>query len=539
MTIATPFSPSSSSAAFVGSPNHQYPHQQYQQQYPQQYQYSQLPFYSTTILQQRPGRRIRDQIGCIAIIGTKRHQHQQQRFASIKDEENDLRIVIPSSDSMEQDDDDDNNNNNNSQKDSNLDIAFHNTQSTTSPRKRRTHTNNGGCVSNTTTSTTNTVTTPNGFDTATTKDSSQQLQSLRHSKPAFLSSSIVLLNIVAIIWGSQHAIIKTIVQDTENVAAFTLLRFGLASIIALPYLPGLQTNTHTTMSKSSSQESTTTKAAMGSSMMNAHDDHHQQEKMMVWNAWRWGTELGLWMFLGFSLQAVGLLSTTAQRSGFLLYLNVKFVPFFAYLLLGRQISNTTWISAVTAFSGTALLALDGQSMIGLNIGDVWSVLAAMASAMFILRLETATLKVAQPSQLNAVSLLVVATLSGIWLWLGQQQGLILSSTSSSTAATFNFATALTELKDLLWSHPVELLYLGVVSTALSNFLQAKAQKDVPAERASIIYSLDPVYGALFSYLLLGETLGGVQSYVGAAMIFIAAATNSILEFTKPDNNNKD
>jgi hypothetical protein len=36
-----------------------------------------------------------------------------------------------------------------------------------------------------------------------------------------------------------------------------------------------------------------------------------------------GCELGLWTFLGFGLQAVGLETTTASRSGFLLYLNVK------------------------------------------------------------------------------------------------------------------------------------------------------------------------------------------------------------------------
>jgi drug/metabolite transporter (DMT)-like permease len=69
---------------------------------------------------------------------------------------------------------------------------------------------------------------------------------------------------------------------------------------------------------------------------------------------------------------------------------------------------------------------------------------------------------------------------------------------------------------------------------LSNFLQTKAQKIVPAERASVIYSLDPVYGALFSWILLGETLGGVQAYIGAAMIFTAAATNSLLEFSQEE-----
>jgi drug/metabolite transporter (DMT)-like permease len=175
--------------------------------------------------------------------------------------------------------------------------------------------------------------------------------------------------------------------------------------------------------------------------------------------------MGFWMFLGFSLQAIGLLSTTAQRSGFLLYLNVKFVPFFAYLLLGRQISTSTWISALAAFSGTALLALDGQS-IGLNEGDFWSVLAAAASAMFILRLETASVQVPKSAELNACSLFTVAVLSGLWTFIGQD-GLSIESMLST----------LSGFKRIAVSHPFELLYLGAISTALSNFLQAKAQKD--------------------------------------------------------------
>lgn len=223
------------------------------------------------------------------------------------------------------------------------------------------------------------------------------------------------------------------------------------------------------------------------------------------------------MFIGFSLQAIGLQSTTAQRSGFLLYLNVKLVPFFAYILLGREISMLTWVSALTAFSGTALLALDGRDSVGLNEGDLWSVLAAAASAMFILRLEKASEEVPKSSELNSTSLFVVATLSGLWLILGGSQNIVPNLAS--------------DLGEILVSHPFELLYLGAISTALANFIQAKAQKDVKAERASIIYSLDPVYGAFFSWILLGEELGGIQAYVGASMIFVAAATNSLLEFS--------
>jgi len=40
---------------------------------------------------------------------------------------------------------------------------------------------------------------------------------------------------------------------------------------------------------------------------------------------------------------------------------------------------------------------------------------------------------------------------------------------------------------------------------------------------------DPVYGAFFSNLLLGETLGGATGWAGAILITVAAATNALLE----------
>jgi drug/metabolite transporter (DMT)-like permease len=329
--------------------------------------------------------------------------------------------------------------------------------------------------------------------------------------------AILLLNLVAVIWGSQHAIIKTVVGNSD-VAEFTFLRFALASLCALPYLPGIQSlvlpsSISRRMGLDDTQQLTVT------------IDSYKETEFK--KSWRWGAELGLWMFFGFSLQAVGLLTTSAQRSGFLLYLNVKLVPFFAYILLGRTISTLTWVSAFTAFSGTALLALDGQS-IGLNVGDLWSVLAAAASAMFILRLEKASSEVPKSAELNATSLFVVAFLSGIWA-VGQRGAPTVNSLLSLSSDLWNIST----------SHPLELFFLGAISTAMSNFIQAKAQRYVPAERASIIYSLDPVYGALFSWIILGETLGGVQAYVGAAMVTVAAATNSLLEFSKQSSDDKD
>lgn len=52
-------------------------------------------------------------------------------------------------------------------------------------------------------------------------------------------------------------------------------------------------------------------------------------------------------------------------------------------------------------------------------------------------------------------------------------------------------------------------------------MQALGQRSIPAERAAVIYAMDPVYAAGFAYLLLGETLGPV-GILGASIITGAA-----------------
>lgn len=220
-----------------------------------------------------------------------------------------------------------------------------------------------------------------------------------------------------------------------------------------------------------------------------------------------------------------------------MYLNVKFVPFLARILLGRQISIPTWVSAFVAFLGTALLALSGNADaslgLTLNAGDWWSIAAAAASAMFILRLEFASVQVPSSAQLNAACLWTVTLLSLLWS-VGQTATMELPSLSSqqllSLPALQNiWYSWISQIEHVATTHAPELVYLGVVTTALANYVQTKAQKDVSAERASVIYAMDPVYGAFFSYLLLGEALTG-WGIVGAALIAVAAATNAFVDF---------
>lgn len=63
-----------------------------------------------------------------------------------------------------------------------------------------------------------------------------------------------------------------------------------------------------------------------------------------------------------------------------------------------------------------------------------------------------------------------------------------------------------------------MIYLGVLTTAFTNWLQTLGQKSLPATTASAIYALDPLWGAFFAYLLLGEALG-LQGLAGCALLF--------------------
>lgn len=321
-------------------------------------------------------------------------------------------------------------------------------------------------------------------------------------------TAVALLNTVAIIWGTQHAVIKTVVDDCDP-SAFSFARFGLAVGLVLPYMPSLRP----VFDKLMTSESTCNKGNIEGSASDNAD--------LV--AWRWGLEMGFWMFCGYAFQAVGLLNTTAQRSGFLLYLNVKFVPFFARILFGRKISISTWASAFTALVGTALLSFDGTTA-ALNVGDLWSIAAAAASAMFILRLESASAAVPDSSALNAACLSVVTAGSLVWT-IGET---FMSSAMPDMNVVEACRITLSNVAYTVQKHPFALIYLGGVTTALANYIQTKAQKGISAERASIIYAMDPVYGAIFSNLLLGESLSS-YGMVGAGIITVAAATNAFLD----------
>ena len=223
--------------------------------------------------------------------------------------------------------------------------------------------------------------------------------------------------------------------------------------------------------------------------------------------WRWGAELGVWSFLGFALQTVGLETTTATRSAFLLYLNVKFVPLLE-LANGKTLPRGTWLSAFAALSGTLLLAADSDA-VGTTWapGDSLSVLAALASACFIIRLEPASQKASSPEGLASATALATAVLAFLAFWQTGtfDQGLVAPPSEVLVAA----------------------LYLGLIPSALCGYLQTVAQRTVPPSSAAVVYATDPLWAAFFAYFALNERLGPA-GLSGAALIAAAAFGQNLL-----------
>jgi drug/metabolite transporter (DMT)-like permease len=63
-----------------------------------------------------------------------------------------------------------------------------------------------------------------------------------------------------------------------------------------------------------------------------------------------------------------------------------------------------------------------------------------------------------------------------------------------------------------------ILICAILATTLALLIQNRMQKDTTAVKASLIYAMEPVFAAIFSFLLLGEVLGWLGILGGALIL---------------------
>jgi len=73
----------------------------------------------------------------------------------------------------------------------------------------------------------------------------------------------------------------------------------------------------------------------------------------------------------------------------------------------------------------------------------------------------------------------------------------------------------------------QLLILGTIFTALTHVLYISGLKTIKARQAALISNLEPIYGLVFAYVLLGENLHW-KMLLGGALILLAAVYASFI-----------
>lgn len=210
--------------------------------------------------------------------------------------------------------------------------------------------------------------------------------------------------------------------------------------------------------------------------------------------WVAGLLLGLVYALAQILQTVGLAHTSASRSGFITGLYVVLTPVLGAALLRERVNRATWVAAVLAVGGLAVLSLGGDRL-ALGLGEILTLACAVVYALHILGVGHST-SADLATALSAIQMVAIA--------LG------------CTAAAAADGIDLPATTGAWWA----VAYMAVVAGAAALWAQTWAQAHLSATRAAIVMTLEPVFAAFFAVLLGGEHLT-IRMIVGGGLILAA------------------
>ncbi|MTI49165.1 MAG: DMT family transporter [Firmicutes bacterium] len=210
-----------------------------------------------------------------------------------------------------------------------------------------------------------------------------------------------------------------------------------------------------------------------------------------------GIIIGVFLFLGFGFQTVGLQFTTAGKQAFLTGTNVVMVPFLYWLISKKRPDSFSFIAAILSFVGIGLLTLSNGFKV--DLGDSLTIICAFFFACHIVSIGHYAKK-SDPITLTILQFGVSAVLSII-------VALIFEDIPNGITSQGVFS----------------IIYLGLFSTLIAFLIQNIAQKHTTSTHAAIMLSLESVFGSILSVILLKEVFS-INMVIGCAIIFIAIIT---------------
>ncbi len=336
--------------------------------------------------------------------------------------------------------------------------------------------------------------------------------------------SVVILLIASIIWGLAFSAQK----DAGELGGFTVgaARNLFAFIFLIPIIPlmdrltkngrrlfvdrgslGEREGSHKNKNSEDSAEGENTREKRLSSpekIKKIRPDFTRAELIG-------GCLAGLFMTVATALQQNGIGGgTDAGKAGFITALYVVIVPIYA-LFFGKKSPPKVWISVIIAVIGFYILSV--KSDFSIVPSDLLILLCA-----FVFGGQIMTVDLFSP-RCDGVRLAFIQFLSGFIF------NLIFALLLESPIAF-----------SLIGEHILSLLFLGVFSSGIAYTLQVLGQRNLNPGVASILLSLESVFGAIGGAIIFGESMSD-REILGSAIVFSAVILSQI-DFKKREKTEK-
>ncbi len=216
-----------------------------------------------------------------------------------------------------------------------------------------------------------------------------------------------------------------------------------------------------------------------------------------------GIVCGMALMLAGNIQQIGLFYTTAGKAAFITPFYVMLVPLIGLIFLRKKIRPVVWACVFAAIAGLYLLCIPAEGGLGgVNKGDAIMLICALFFALHILSVDYFSPKV-DGVKLSCIQFFVAGIVSCILIFpLDPALGFDLPTWENILGSWF------------------PLCYVGIMSCGVAYTFQVTGQAYTDPTSASMILSLESVFGVIAGMIFLGEVMA-VREVLGCIIMFAA------------------
>ena len=227
--------------------------------------------------------------------------------------------------------------------------------------------------------------------------------------------------------------------------------------------------------------------------------------LVCWKRWKdftpdylWrGAVIGGFLWAAYTVQTFGIRYTTPSNNAFLTAVYCVLVPFLGWAVMGKRPDRYNICAALLCVTGVGLVSVTGDFSIGL--GDSLTLVGAFFYAAHIIAVE----KVSEGGKDIYLLTVMQFAFAGLYCWMGSL-----------------FVGDFPALSDFTPGVLVQMVYLTVMCTTVALLFQNVGQIWSDPASASILLSLESVFGVAFSVLFYGDPVTP-RLMAGFALIFLA------------------